>query len=344
MKTRLYLFALGIGVSTILGSVIGSILRVVGAEERRSEYGAIDVLVTTNFTGVTFAPIPCRHPGCAEGHHSFTATERYQVVRDTWANIVDASGIPTGENKRIFSDTNDWGQLSFELAHPSVYRMHTLPGWPVRPGTRWPEDKPPLPPWERQSSVAVPRRSNAAMLPGDTNNLYGVLYNVGGGVIERRGTDRLSNVRVFPGDAVETVAWKNRSPLITRAPTDGIIAWSTSSNTVERATNQYPQPTTDHRATWIQPNSLVFTTNAFDVRMTFSTNYPNHVEMTFHAKDGTKWKPLWWTEEKFLRLVEAVEASESIRGDLTNVSAAQPHRFRATPATNALPQAHRFAP
>lgn len=131
--------------------------------------GALTVLVTTNFAGVTFAPIPCPHPSCVEGHHSFTATERYMVIRDTWAQLLNGDGTDSGFNKRIYSDTNAWGSLSHPIAHPAAYHLHTQPGWPVRPGTRWPLDMPPLPPWEAYERARAPRRSNAAKLPGDTN-------------------------------------------------------------------------------------------------------------------------------------------------------------------------------
>lgn len=132
--------------------------------------GMLTVLVTTNFVGVTFTPIPCPHPGCTEGHHSFTATERYMIIRDTWAEVVEApwKQLPK-QNYRIYSDTNDWGNLSHPIAHPSIYHMHTQPGWPVRPGTRWPLDMPPLPPWETYERARAPRRSSTTNLPGDSS-------------------------------------------------------------------------------------------------------------------------------------------------------------------------------
>lgn len=128
-------------------------------------FGALTVLVTTNFVGVSFTPIPCPHPGCAEGHHSFTATERYMIVRDTWAEVVNAAGQGIGKSRRLYSDTNDWGSLSHPIAHPAVYFMHTQPGWAVRPGTRWPLDMPPLPPWG--TVELMPRRSSTTNLPTD---------------------------------------------------------------------------------------------------------------------------------------------------------------------------------
>lgn len=200
-----------------LGSILGTICGTSIAIEERNQkleqatastnapYGLISVFTTTNFVNVEFKPVPCPHPGC-DLAHSFQATERYMTVRDTWAEVVG-----TGQNKRLHSVTNDWGSLVFDMASPTDYRMHTMPGFPVRPGVRWPTDQPPLPPWEQDL-----RRSMTAGLPAavpinqDTNN-YGVLYNVTANhpgqllVLERRGTDRLSGVRVFDGDAVERI-------------------------------------------------------------------------------------------------------------------------------------------
>lgn len=135
-------------------------------------YGALTVLTTTNFVGVAFKPIPCPHPGCAEGHHSFTATEKYMIVRDTWAEVVnEAWKQVANENYRISSDTNDWGSLSHPIAHPAVYFMHTQPGWAVRPGTRWPLDMPPLPPWEAYEA----RRRNVTVIPPDPKTIQAQL-------------------------------------------------------------------------------------------------------------------------------------------------------------------------
>lgn len=140
--------------------------------------GMLTVLVTTNFVGVTFTPIPCPHPGCTEGHHSYTATERYIIIRDTWAEVEEApwKQLPK-QNYRLYSDTNEWGSLSHPIAHPSVYHLHTQPGWPVRPGTRWPLDLPPLPPWEAYERARAPRRSSTTNLPTDFNKL---IYSASG--------------------------------------------------------------------------------------------------------------------------------------------------------------------
>lgn len=222
--------------------------------------GALTVLVTTNFVGVSFTPIPCPHPGCAEGRHSFTATEKYMIVRETWAEVMDdAWKHGARENYRLYSDTNEWGSLSHPIAHPSVYFMHTQPGWAVRPGTRWPLDMPPLPPWEAYEA----RRGNVTVIPPDPQTIQAQL---------RTDAEMDRKLRQRFGAPTNSAVEFDRS-VTTNLPGDStLIAFVVSTNVLSRP-------------------AFTFSSN-----YTSAVN-PNEIEITFQSTDGTRWTPTWTKEE-----------------------------------------------
>lgn len=144
--------------------------------------GAVTVITTTNFWRVEFKPLPCEHPGCDSSPHGFAAIERYVTVRATWAESdrrhvpPDADGVtrdhgwviaPPSTNSFLLStESHELLSLTKTIAHPSVYYMHTRPGWPVRPGTRWKSEAPPMP--SAPSAVGLQRRrSTTTNMPSD---------------------------------------------------------------------------------------------------------------------------------------------------------------------------------
>lgn len=137
------------------------------------------VLISTNLHRVDITPVMCEHPGCAEGWHSYRATERYTVVTTSWTNTgVDWYGHPSeaavGDGLIVYHPglsfelltvtTNTLSTFRRLIAHPSIYRMHTQPGYPVRHGSRWPTDQPPLPTPAPAASLMA-RRSTTTNLP-----------------------------------------------------------------------------------------------------------------------------------------------------------------------------------
>lgn len=141
--------------------------------------GALLVLTSTNLHRVDFTPSVCDHPGCTSGHHSYRVTERYTLVSTTWTNTGEAwyghaSEAAVGDDLIVYHPGLSFGLLTVttntllsftrSIAHPSVYRMHTQPGYPVRHGSRWPTDQPPLPTPAPAASLMA-RRSTTTNLP-----------------------------------------------------------------------------------------------------------------------------------------------------------------------------------
>lgn len=141
--------------------------------------GALIVLVSTNLHRVDIAPALCEHPGCTSGPHSYQATERYTLVSTTWTNTGESwfghdTEYEVGDGLIVYHPgksfellsvtTNTLAAFTRSIAHPSVYRMHTQPGYPVRHGSRWPADQPPLPTLAPAASLMA-RRSTTTNLP-----------------------------------------------------------------------------------------------------------------------------------------------------------------------------------
>lgn len=119
--------------------------------------GAVTVLTTTNFMGVYF--LRDWDPTKMD-NHSYRAVENYSLVRQTFAESMDA---PNGQ-QLLSSTTNHFRSVTNTVDHPTVWYMHTEPGWVVRPGLR---HKPATLPLLPGIAEKMPRKGSMTNQPGD---------------------------------------------------------------------------------------------------------------------------------------------------------------------------------